>query len=146
MKNYKLIIIICVSIFIVPHILYAFSSGKVCNNYTDIYIFEAIILGILLIIGLWRKPKSKLGLTFVSLGVIQLLLANHTFKNSLICAQGFDVKSIDSYVIGALMMLALFFVYYYIGYGLGRLYGSFSRKKRRKTEKDKNDKISKVNP
>ena len=134
MKNHKFVAVFIIGILVAPCIVSAsITAGTPISNF--IHTVEATVLAILLIIGLWKKPKSKLGIMFVGLGVIQLFLAGNAFKGTMFYYNPMTpVPGIGSFVGMILLTLATFTIYYYIGRGLGKLcsklYGKFISKKK----------------
>ncbi len=130
MKNHKFVAVFIIGILVAPCIVSAsITAGTPISNF--IHTVEATILVILLIIGLWKKPKSKLGIVFVGLGIIQLFLAGNAFKGTMFYYNPMTpVPGIGGFVAMILVVLATFAIYYYIGYGLSKLYGKFISKKR----------------
>ena len=133
MKYCKFIAIFITGMFIMPHIVFATFVSKECLNY--IHIMEIVILVVLLVIGLWRKPKSKFGIMFVGMGVVMMLFSNDTVNGAIFCkCWGVNVGLICDFGIGhsikiILKFFAIFMFYYYIGWCLSKLHSKFISKK-----------------
>ncbi len=121
MKNHKFVVMFIAGILIIPCIVSAsITAGTPISNF--IHTVEAIILVSLLIIGLWKKPKSKFGIVFVGIGVIQLFQAGDMFKKTMFYYNPMTpVPGIGSFVGMILGALAILAIYYYIGRSLGKL-------------------------
>ena len=144
MKKHKFVVMFIVGMLITPCIATAtaIASGTPFSNY--IHITGAVAIIILLVIVLWRKPKSKLGIIFVGLGVIQVSQAGNAFKGTMIYHSTIaPVPSIGRYVVMILATLVMFTIYYYIGYGLSKLYSKFISKKTAGNKSNKKGQLKK---
>lgn len=139
MKKHELVLMFIIGIFVMPRIVSASLVNEMCNNY--IYAVEAAIFAILLIIGLWRKPKSKFGIMFVGMGLITLIFSSNTGKVHSICECSGGICNFDigGSIAMILIILVNFMILYYIGWSLSRLYSKFISGK---TTKNKNSEKS----